>query len=95
MAVSTAYAAARFSRINRTLDKPRHALIVRSFPVDPIAVRADVKFVVTLPRVWKQAIVDQFFRYGPQRRAAAETPPKRSNQPREVEPVHDFNKLLP
>jgi len=61
------------------LDKPRHALVVRSLPVESVAFPAKVEFIVVPSRFWRETITDHIFRNRFEQSVAVEAAPEWRN----------------
>ena len=72
-----------------------HTLVVRPFPVDPVTLLADAKFIVVLPRLGLQPVADGFLADRPQRTVAANAARKRRYHLEQIKASQHPHKLAP
>ncbi len=67
---------------------------MRSFPVDPITIRAEIEFIEGFTDPGRQAASNIIFFHTTERSVACKTPDKWMNQRIQIEPLHDLQGLL-
>src|SRR5512140_1464526 len=75
-------------------DPPFHPFIVRSLPLDTIAICAQIELVEGFPHAWRNTAGHILFLHPPKERVAGQTPDERMDQRKEIEPLYNFDCLF-